>query len=90
MSRRRLLNITNVRQMLLDEVVAEADSAPDPAKDLYPDSPFQKVIRAWREVAGPSEAAVSDLLQQHEPPTIAQPQAQPEYVMFYSGCCYTF
>ena len=66
--------------MLLDEVVAEAYSAPHPAKDLRLDSPSQKVIRAWREVPSPSEASVSDSLQQHEPPTIAprenQPQAQ--------------
>ena len=63
--------------MLLDEAVAKADSAPHPAKDLRLDSPFQKVVRAWREVARPSEAAVSDFLEQHEPPTIAQRQDQP-------------
>jgi hypothetical protein len=64
--------------VLLDEVVAEADSSSDPAKDLLLDPPFQKVVRAWREVASPSEAAVSDFLQQHEPPTIAQRQVQPQ------------
>src|SRR5215218_5256512 len=68
---------TKVHQMLLDEIVAEAYSAPYPAKDLRPDSPFQKVMRAWREVASPSEVAVSDLLQQHEPATIVQPPDQP-------------
>ena len=50
--------------MLLDEVVAEAYSAAHPAKYLPLDSPFQKVVRAWREVASSSEAAVSDFLQQ--------------------------
>jgi hypothetical protein len=53
--------------VLLDEVVAEAYSASDPAKDLPLEPPFQEVARAWREVAGPSETAVSDFLQQHEP-----------------------
>ncbi len=62
--------------MLLDGVVAKAHSAPDPAEDLRLDSPFQEVVRAWRELASPSEAAVGDFLQQHEPPTIAQRQAQ--------------
>jgi hypothetical protein len=33
--------------MLLDEAVAKADSAADPAKDLSLDSPFQKVGLAW-------------------------------------------
>ncbi len=64
--------------MLLDEVVTEAYSSSDPAEDLCLDSPFQKVVRAWREVPSPSEAAVSGCLQQHEPPTIAQCQDQPE------------
>ena len=62
--------------MLLDEVVAKADSAPHSAKDLLLDSPFQKVVGAWRELASPSEAAVSDFLQQHEPPPIVQRQDQ--------------
>ena len=57
--------------------MAKAYSAPQPAKDLHLDHPFQKVVRAWREVASPSEAAVGDFLQQHEPPTIAQRQDQP-------------
>ena len=61
------------RQVLLDEVVAEAYPAPDTARDLLLDTPFEKVVRAWREVASPSEAAVSDFLQHYEPPTIAQP-----------------
>jgi hypothetical protein len=56
--------------VLLDEVVAKAYSAPHPAEDLPVDSPFQKFVRAWREVPSPSEATVSDFLQQHEPPTI--------------------
>jgi hypothetical protein len=64
--------------MLLDEAVAKADSAPHPAKDLRLDSPFKKVVRAWREVPNPSEAAVSNLLQQHEPPTIVQCEDQPQ------------
>ena len=58
--------------MLLDKVMAKAYSSTDPAKDLFLDTPFQKVVRAWREVPSPSEATVSDFLQQHEPPTIAQ------------------
>jgi hypothetical protein len=57
--------------VLLDEVVTEAYSSSDPAEDLCLYSPFQKVVWGRREVASPSEAAVSDLLQQHEPPTIA-------------------
>ena len=64
--------------MLLDEVVTKADSASDSAKDLPLDSPFQKVGRARREVASPSEAAVSEFLKHHEPPTLAQPQDQPK------------
>jgi hypothetical protein len=64
--------------MLLDEAVAKADSATHPAKDLPLDSPFQKVRRAWRELANPSEAAVGDHLLQHEPSTIAQRQVQPQ------------
>src|SRR5215213_188266 len=63
--------------MLLDEVVTKAHSAPHPAKNLLLDSPFQKVVRACREVPSPSKATVSDFLQQHEPPTIAQRQVQP-------------
>jgi hypothetical protein len=59
--------------VLLDEVVAEADSASDPAEDLSLDSPFEKVVRVWREVASPSEAAMSGFLQQYKPPTVAQP-----------------
>ena len=64
--------------MLLDEVVTEAYSSSDPAEDLCLDSPFQKVVRAWREVPSPSEAAVSGCLQQHEPPTIAQRKTSPK------------
>jgi hypothetical protein len=48
--------------VLLDEVVAKADSASNPVEDLLLNSPFQKVVRAWREVASPSETAVSDFL----------------------------
>ena len=59
------------RQVLLDKVMTKANSAPDPAKDLLLDAPFQKVVRIWREVASPSEAAMSDFLQQQEGPTIA-------------------
>jgi hypothetical protein len=54
--------------VLLDEIMAEAYSAPYAAKDLLLNAPFQKVVRAWREVASPSEVALSDFLQQHEPP----------------------
>jgi len=54
--------------VLLDEVVTEAYSAPHPAKDLLVDSPIQKVVQAAGEVTIPSEAAVSEFLQQHEPP----------------------
>ena len=49
--------------MLLDEVVPKAESAPYPAKDLSLNSPFQKIGRAWREVANPREEAVGDFLQ---------------------------
>jgi hypothetical protein len=63
--------------MFLDETVAEADSTPDPAKDLLLDTPFQKVIRAWRKGASPSEAAVSDFLQHHEPSTSVHPNDHP-------------
>src|SRR5215217_1062571 len=62
--------------MLLDEVVAEAHSSSDPAKDLRLEPPIQKVVQAWRKVASASEAAVSDFLQQHKPSTIAQRQVQ--------------
>jgi hypothetical protein len=48
--------------MLLDKAVAKAYSAPYPAKDLSLYSPLQKVGRAWREHASPSEAALSDFL----------------------------
>jgi len=48
--------------MLLDEAVAEADSASYPAKDLLLYSPLQKVGRVRREVASLSEAAVSNTL----------------------------
>jgi len=64
--------------VLLDKVVAKADSAPDPAKDLSLDPPFQKIGGARREVASLSKAAVCDFLQQDEPPTIAQSQDQPQ------------
>jgi hypothetical protein len=63
--------------VLLDEVVTEAYSSPDPAKDLFLNPPIQKVFRVWREIASPSEAAVSDFLQQHEPPTILEATDQP-------------
>jgi hypothetical protein len=63
--------------VLLNEAVAKADSAPDRVKDLSLDPPFQKVVQVGREVLSPSEMTVSDLLQQHEPPTIVQPQDQP-------------
>ena|SRR5215204_1467521 len=66
-----------VRQVLLDEAVAKADPASDPAKDLSLDLPFQKGVRASRKFVRPMETAVSDLLQQHEPPTVTQPQDQP-------------
>jgi hypothetical protein len=59
--------------VLLDEVMAKAHAAADPAKDLPVDSPFQKVVRTWGEAPSPSEATVSDALQPHEPPTIVQP-----------------
>ena len=49
--------------MLLDETVSKADSAPDPVKDLSLDTPFEKVVRARREVAGLGEVAVSHFLQ---------------------------
>jgi hypothetical protein len=62
--------------VLLDEVVTKAYSSSDPAKDLRVDSPIQKVVQAAGEVTIPSEAAVSDFLQQHKPPTIAQRQDQ--------------
>ena len=60
--------------MLLDEAVAKADSAPYPAKDLSLDSPFQKVGRVRREVASLTEAAVSNFLQQYEPPPLRSPK----------------
>ena len=49
--------------MLLYEAVAKADSSPDPMKDLSLDTPFEKVVRARREVAGLGEVAVSHFLQ---------------------------
>jgi hypothetical protein len=64
--------------VLLDEVVAKAYSAPHPAKKLSLDTPFQEVVRARREVPSPSEGALSDFLQHHKPPTVAQRQAQPQ------------
>jgi hypothetical protein len=63
--------------VLLDEVVTIAHSAPDPPKELPLNAPFEKVVRVWRELASPSETAMSDLLQQHEPPAIVQCQDQP-------------
>jgi len=57
--------------VLLDEVVAEADSASYLAKDLLLDTPFQEVGGAGREVTSLGEAAMSDFLQQHEPTTVA-------------------
>jgi hypothetical protein len=45
--------------VLLDEAVAKAYSAPDPAKDLTLYPPFQKVSRAWREVASLSETVIA-------------------------------
>lgn len=62
--------------MLLDEIMAETYPAPDPAKDLPVEPPFQKVVRVWREVPSPSEAAVSNFLQHHEPSPLVQPQEQ--------------
>ena len=38
------LGALSVHQMLLDEVVTEADSAPDSAKELCLDPPIQKVL----------------------------------------------
>jgi hypothetical protein len=64
--------------VLLDEAVAKADPASDPAKDLSLNSPFQKVIWAWGKVSSPSEVAVSGFLQQYKPPTIDQPKEQPK------------
>jgi hypothetical protein len=64
--------------VLLDEVVAEAYSAPHSAKDLHVDSPFQKGVQAAGEVTIPSEAAMGYFLQQHKPPPIAQRQVQPQ------------
>ena len=48
--------------MLLDEAVAKAYSAFDPAKDLSLNSPFQKVGWARRKVASLGEAALSNTL----------------------------
>lgn len=48
--------------MLLDEVMAKADSASYPAKDLSLDSPFQKLGWSWREVTRLMEADVRGFL----------------------------
>jgi len=60
--------------------VAKADSTPYPAKDLSLNSPFQRIGRAWREVASPSEEAAGDFLQHQKGALINKRDGDP-----YSG-----
>lgn len=62
--------------MLLDEVVANAYSSSNAVKVLLLDPPLKEVARARRDFASPSEAAMGDSLQHHEPPAIVQSQEQ--------------
>ncbi len=64
--------------MLLDEAVAKAGSTPYPAKDLSLTSPFQRIGRAWREVASPREEAVGDFLQQQKGALVDKRDGDPE------------
>ncbi len=65
--------------MLLDEAVAKAGSTPYPAKDLSLTSPFQKIGRAWREIASPREEAVGEFLQHQKGTLVDKRDGDPEY-----------
>jgi len=66
--------------VLPDEAVPKAVSTPYPAKDLSLTSPFQRIGRAWREVANPREDAVGEFLQHQKGALVDKRDGDP-----YSG-----